>query len=338
MARAGWYPDPGGQPGLYRYWDGKAWSAGTSTNPASPPPSQALGGTPQPGATGSPYGAGSSGPYGGQSSGGPGGAYGGAYGQQTGYRPGGTGPAYGQSQPAGAYQAYQQAGSKPRRWPWWIGIGAVVAIVAVVVVLVVRGVTGGGLFGSPSGQGSSDVCPTVSKTPTESNEPNDGRVHGGPVSYPLLGSPWSAPTPDDRIPFGSDVLSQTITVEANYQPGANWVASVLIGQLIAGDGFYSPEEGSKIVVRCIIGAFYGNAVVTRDDTENKATKVDGHDAWIVRSHLSFDIPNLRTKGETMIVVIVNAGVTSGIFYASIPDTSKQYLEPAEEALKGLQVD
>ena len=26
MSRAGWYPDPGGAPGMYRYWDGTAWS------------------------------------------------------------------------------------------------------------------------------------------------------------------------------------------------------------------------------------------------------------------------------------------------------------------------
>ncbi|MDE0776623.1 MAG: DUF2510 domain-containing protein, partial [Nocardioides sp.] len=26
MAAAGWYPDPSGQPGAFRYWDGDVWS------------------------------------------------------------------------------------------------------------------------------------------------------------------------------------------------------------------------------------------------------------------------------------------------------------------------
>jgi len=34
----GWYPDPGGAPGQFRYWDGTAWSAVTTRNPAAPPP------------------------------------------------------------------------------------------------------------------------------------------------------------------------------------------------------------------------------------------------------------------------------------------------------------
>src|SRR5829696_8448749 len=42
-AKAGWYPDPGGVAGLFRYWDGKAWSAATSPNPSAPPPTLGLG-------------------------------------------------------------------------------------------------------------------------------------------------------------------------------------------------------------------------------------------------------------------------------------------------------
>ncbi|MDR1355809.1 MAG: DUF2510 domain-containing protein [Propionibacteriaceae bacterium] len=39
MALQGWYPDPSGQPGRYRYWDGTGWSTATTTNPNSAPPS-----------------------------------------------------------------------------------------------------------------------------------------------------------------------------------------------------------------------------------------------------------------------------------------------------------
>ena len=38
MAASGWYPDPGGARGRFRYWDGAAWSAETTASPAGPPP------------------------------------------------------------------------------------------------------------------------------------------------------------------------------------------------------------------------------------------------------------------------------------------------------------
>ena len=52
------------------------------------------------------------------------------------------------------------------------------------------------------------AAPAKTATPEPEADPNDGRVHGGPLSYPTLVPPWGAPVPDDRVPFGTDVLSQ----------------------------------------------------------------------------------------------------------------------------------
>ena len=35
---SGWYPDPGGAAGRFRYWDGSAWSADTTADPQHTPP------------------------------------------------------------------------------------------------------------------------------------------------------------------------------------------------------------------------------------------------------------------------------------------------------------
>jgi hypothetical protein len=225
---------------------------------------------------------------------------------------------------------------------WWVGAAALLVVVVIVAVVAIRSVTGGTTTGTNPGvgQGTQNTCPT-SETPAVSPppRPNDGRVHGGPVSYPVLGSPWSRPTYEHRVPFGRDVLSQVVSVEPNYDGlGASWVASVLVGELQAGDGFFTPEQGSQIVVRCILGAFYGPNPVNSNVTVNEGVSIDGHDGWLVESKLTFDIEGLQTKGELLIVAIVTTGSTAGLFYASIPDSRPELVQPAREALSNLQVD
>lgn len=37
MATPGWYPDPAGRPGAFRYWDGADWASDTSQQPYAAP-------------------------------------------------------------------------------------------------------------------------------------------------------------------------------------------------------------------------------------------------------------------------------------------------------------
>ena len=223
-----------------------------------------------------------------------------------------------------------------------MGSAAALAIVIVVVaVLAIRAVTGGGIgtSGGLAGQASQDVCPNTASPDSPVTHPADGRVHGGPVSYPLLGPPWGPPQGDiELVPFGSDVQSQLVVDQPNYKRGYDWVASILVAELEAGDGFFTPEQGSQIVVKCILGAFYGDNPVNSDVKVNEKTTIDGHDAWLVESQLTFDIPRLEAKGELLIVVIVSAGNRSGLYYASIPDTQPELVKPARDAMAALTVD
>ena len=54
----------------------------------------------------------------------------------------------------------------------------------------------------------------------------------------------------------------------------------------------------------------------------------------------FDIEGLVAKGELLIVAVVAAGEsgTAGLYYASIPDTQPELVQPARDALADLQVD
>lgn len=228
----------------------------------------------------------------------------------------------------------------------WVagGVAALVAL-GLIVWLVTQGIgrlaNGEDPFPT-TGQASQNVCPKVDTTQTTTPpiQRNDGRVHGGKLSYPMLGAPWGPVQGDNRVPFGRDVAEQIVLVEPSYDGfGSDWVASVLVGELVAGDGFFSPQEGSQIVMKCVVGEFYGDAVVQRDDKVSKAMTVDGHDAWLVESQLSFDIPGLKTKGELAIVVIVDTGEESAsLYYASIPDTVPDLVDDARWVLEHLEVD
>jgi Protein of unknown function (DUF2510) len=322
-ANPGWYPDPGGGHGLYRYWDGRAWSAATSLNPSAPPASQGL------------VGAGTT-PQGSQAYGQSGQPYGQATGQST-HGQAAFGRSYGS-----AYANYQKLQKKKSPIGWWVAGAALVIVIVVVAVLAVRAVTGGGIgtSGGLAGQASQDVCPNTASPQSPVTHLADGRVHGGPVSYPLLGPPWGPPQGGDinPVPFGSDVQSQLVVDQPNYEWGYDWDASILVAELQAGDGFFTPEQGSQIVVKCILGAFYGDNLLNSNVKVNEKTTIDGHDAWLVESHLTFDIPGLKTKGELLIVAVVSAGNRSGLYCASIPDTTPELVEPARDALRDLQVD
>ena len=252
---------------------------------------------------------------------GPGGAGTPAQGGQTGQAAyGQTGqPAYGQTasrahmaspvqSPYGqgygsAYANYQEIQKKKSPIGWWIAGGALVIVIVVVAVLAIRAVTGGntGTTGVP-GQPSQDVCPAVSTASPEPDSTTPPMAGCTAVRFPTRCSvaPGARRRETTGCPSGAMCRASSFrsrpTMTATV---ANWVASVLVGELQAGDGFFTPEQGSQIVVKCILGKFYGDNPVKSNVTVNKATNIDGHDAWLVESKLTFDIAGLTDQGRTV---------------------------------------
>lgn len=227
------------------------------------------------------------------------------------------------------------SGSRGRGWLLAL-VAVLVVLVAVVVLSVQRATRDDGPAGGAAGQPTTPVCPEPDNGDPEP-QPADGRVHAGRLSYPQLAAPWTAPEPESGVAFGKGVLIQSVIVERGQnQP---WLAAVLLGELVAGDGFFAPRDGAAVVVRCVSGTFYGGSAVTREDLVDRALTVDGHDAWVVESRLGFDVPGVSAKSELLIVVVVETGTgTSGLFYASIPENAPQLVQPARDALAALTVD
>lgn len=311
MSKAGWYPDPGGQHGMFRWWDGTQWTPQLTPNPYAGPP-QADPTQPFAAPTG------------------------------PGQLPMQDGQAH---QTAYDYSAYDTQQQRSGRGPL-LALGAV-ALLLVALIVGSLWLLGGGRLGplggeQPASNPTADVCPRRSvaqETPSPHVNP-PGRVQGGKLSYPQLGSPWGPVKEEIRVPYGRDVYGQDVMLEANYDGrGASWVASLVVGELVAGDGFFSPQQGSEIVTRCVLGVFYGNAEVQRTDRVNQATTLDGRDAWLTEMHLTFDIPGLKEKGETAIIMIVATGPeSSSLYYASIPDSRPDLLQVARQVQGQLRVE
>lgn len=296
---------------MFRYWDGRSWSASVTHDPRAAPPPGAVLGSAQAGGT----------------------PLGSAY--QPGNSPYGTGTRSTNNLPKNNLPKNSQ-GKKKFPLGWVLGLVAVLAVIIVLVAFVLpralRSV-GDGIAGG--GNPTTDVCPAMEEDEPEP-QPGDGRVHGGNLSYPQLGVPWSAPGPESKVAFGRGVLKQSVKTEQ----GDNlvWEAAVLIGDLVAGDGFFGPKDGAEIVLKCVSGTFYGPSEVTRDDQQSKALTIDGHDAWVIETWLSFDVPSIKAKKELVIIVVVSTGTGSaGLFYASLPETNPELFQPARDALAGLQV-
>lgn len=278
---AGWYPDPGGQPGRLRFWDGRSWSAELTGDPRTPAPSAAAPTTRETLVVGS----------------------------------------------------RQQARSRV----WLVGLIALVVAAVVVVALVVRSPGSGLELGDPGPRASStrELCPPPAPEP--SSVPGGDRVVSGSLSYPRLGPPFNAPSGDVRVPYGRDIRSQEATVEVRPDGTLLWVAQIVIARLTAGDGFFGPQEGATIIATCITGLFYGNVAVQRTDLRNEAVTISGRNGWLIEADLIFDVPGIKTTGETMIIIVVETDDGAGLFYGSLPDTSPQYNTMIRDALSELRV-
>ncbi len=285
MSNPGWYPDPGGQPGKFRYWDGSTWSARLTSNPQDAPP----------------------------------------------------GP--------DAEPARPEPPRRPGRKSWLIGLAALVAIGAV-IWLVVRfipqqlGVDTP--WDQPGGHSSASLCTAgVENSTAKAQTTVDGRMTAGNLSMPLFGDPWQPPEGDNRVPFGTYAVMQEALDQADYDgtQGHNWVSSLLLSDLISGDGFANSQAAAETVMKCVLGLYYGDYQVERNDLSAKAHSVDGHDGWLIESQLSFDIPRLVAKGERVLLLVVQTDTDNfALFYASVPDTQPDRLVDARKALSELRVE
>ncbi|MDR1791042.1 MAG: DUF2510 domain-containing protein [Propionibacteriaceae bacterium] len=311
MQQAGWYPDPAGMPGLFRYWDGAAWTTAVTNNPPAGQPVSGPAQQPAPVYTPPP--------------------------QAANYLVRNVNP---NAAPVSAYPEYYQQPKSSKAW--WIVLVAVVLVLAVGIWFVVANPgnwTGAG-GSNPIGTPSVDTCPKIPETNDELKPREEGgRVYGGLMSYEKLPSPWEGVTWDSRAAYSYLVGGQWYINEYGYDGYHDWGASVLIGELAVGDGFASPQQGAELLFQCIIGEFYHDNEITVATQTGAAHTVSGHTGWMVDATITFSAVGLEATGEQVKVFVIPTSDTRwSLFYTSVPNNFPEAEPGVEAAIASLQVD
>ena len=289
MAVAGWYPDPAGVPGRYRYWDGSNWSTVTSEDPRRPSPAESR-------ASGSPP----SEPSNTEPPNRP------ARWRRSALMLGvlvvavstivavailiGNFRSLGDDPPPGAAASPSELAS-PARTP------------------------------SPTQPTSATASP-VPLVPCPQGNPNqrarhpiDGRVYGGNLSFEA--QPTFEPAAlESRFTFAYDVLQQTLPV--SQKPA--WIAQLAVGQLRARDGFVHDARNTvESFAHCVVtGGMYGPYVPTRGDIRSESLSIDGRRGWLLESEITLDRPDVTLSGDHVIFIVVRDGRDWGFFFGAVP--------------------
>lgn len=307
MAVRGWYPDPGGRPGLFRYFDGAAWTPHTTRNPADPLP----GGRPE--------------------------------------------------------------GRAPRNWaPLIIGVAAALVLIVIAAFVIWNPFDDDGVPTSTSTvSGWDDSSPIASPTPTPSDAPSrtgktprdvdtpdpesstsaepvacdvggadelptpeqDGRVHGGPLSFERL-SDWKKPRPSNRFFFSHDSYVQELVLPEDLP----WAASVQVGVLDPLPGKPDAAETTQLLLQCLTSSdFYTSVDVVVTKNETQKTTIDSAAATQLDAVLEFEHPQLTTTGSNIRIIVVDSEPQTYYFHA-VPKERDDLIKQLDGATASLTVD
>lgn len=320
MSLPGWYPDPAGTPNRFRYWDGRSWSSDTTDNPSAAGPT------------------------------------------------------------ASATSATSTGGrdARRRRLGPVILVLTVLLVVVVAGVFVVRGLTANRPIVDPGPLPSSTVSgwddsspttepetlsptpsasrttptpsqtrtPTPTPSPTEQlracpqgqpttrqDHPSDGRIHGGGLSFPEAKG-WQDSS-GVEFSWAYDVGEQMKQAES-----PNWYANLAVGALFTGDGFDEPRRAAELVMQCVITSGLYPYFTGREPVWSKKVTVDGRPAWSVRAEIRVDDPKLKTRGDTVEVIVVDTGSPESLsmFIGAVDIGNRSLTATMDSTIENLRVE
>jgi hypothetical protein len=289
MAVAGWYPDPAGVPGRYRYWDGSGWSTVTSADPRRPAPAE----SPASGSTPS--------------------------------EPSDPKPT---DRPAPWRRRALMLGVLAVAVSTVVAVAILIGNVRTLVDNPLPGgAVSPSELESPARTPTATQTPSATPSPVplvrcpmgnpdqRAPHPIDGRVYGGNLSFEAQPT-FERATLEPRFSFAYDVLQQTLPVSQNPA----WIAQLAVGQLRASDGFVHDARNTvESLAQCVVtGRMYGPYVPTRGDIRSESLSIDGRRGWLIESEITVDQRDLALLGDHVIFIVVRDGKDWGFFFGAVP--------------------
>ena len=289
MAVAGWYPDPAGVPGRYRYWDGSNWSTVTSEDPRRPRPAESR-------ASGSP--------------------------------PSEPSNAEPPNRPARWRRSALMLGVLAVAVSTVVAGAILIGNLRSLGDDPPPGAaTSPSELASPARTPTATQTPSATPSPVplvrcpmgnpnqRARHPIDSRVYGGNLSFQA--QPTFEPAAlEPRFSFAYDVLQQTLPVSQNPA----WIAQLAVGQLRASDGFVHDARNTvESFAQCVVtGGMYVPYVPTRGDIRSESLSIDGRRGWLIESEITVDRPDLALLGDHVIFIVVSDGKDWGFFFGAVP--------------------
>ncbi len=241
-----------------------------------------------------------------------------------------------------------------------LGVVAALLVIVVVVIAVAvvarhgadRADSGPDPGGDPTSTASSyDDSRTGAPTPTGSGRPvacdqadpdaspdqetrsaRDGRVHGGPLSFAQLGSPWTSPESTSRVPYSRDSQVQTYRLPEKLP----WQASAQVG-IATFAPFPGGAPATSAMLQCVLTSDFYTDVDVRLVTNTVTTlSVDGRRATERNALLRFSHPDLSTRGSLLRFVVVESDPVT-YYFSAVPMERADLISQLDTATESLRL-
>jgi hypothetical protein len=309
MAVAGWYPDPAGVPGRYRYWGGSRWSSFTTEDPRRPAPAESP-------ASGSP--------------------------------PDEPPQAEPPSRPSPRRRLGLIVGAFTAAVIVIVASVIVIGNLRSTTSVPVPTSTASVIdSASPNRTPTPGETSTPSATPTpptpvpcpkgnpnqRAHHPLDGRIYGGNLSFEEQPT-FEPASVEPRFSFAYDVIQQTRQV--SQDPA--WISQLAVGQLRGKDGFvHGARTTVESLMQCVItGNMYSPYLPTRTDIRSESLSIDGRSGWLIDSEITVDRPDIQVAGDHVIVIVVRDGRDWGFFFGAVPIGNAQLDAVLAKTVRGLR--
>lgn len=301
---AGWYPDPDpeGQIGRQRWWNGVGWSETVRQAPAPGATMTARSSQRATSQRGYPWT--DQDPYRVTSTSAAGGS------QTSASRPDLTAGPWGGDPPQ--LQAATGATRSSTAWVGWVAGGTVLAVVLAVIVFV--------------GNGSNDPTPPVASggpSVAQTRPPGQTRIvdEAAGVAYPYLGAYWLEFV--NEVAETTSTAGQYIVTQDVVPTGGQFIAQVTSGPLQALFGYVGPLSFSStlVAVQESVRSRYYPLPNTIETLRDEGLIIDGAEAYLLEFDLSWDVPGYDSTGERAALLLIETGRSApALIYISIPNT------------------